>query len=153
MRALARFLLSAALVPAAAVPAAAQSRTAHTTAAVTLRSAPSSRARAVAQVPRARTVRVDACSRAWCAVAYGRARGYVPERYLHAGGQAVAEPLAPSAGRGYVNSRGNWVPSPRRSADGRPPPGASAHCRDGTYSFSQSRRGTCSHHGGVAEWL
>jgi hypothetical protein len=24
---------------------------------------------------------------------------------------------------------------------------------DGTYSFSQSRRGTCSHHGGVAKWL
>ena len=30
------------------------------------------------------------------------------------------------------------------------PAGASAQCRDGTYSFSQSRRGTCSHHGGVA---
>lgn len=33
------------------------------------------------------------------------------------------------------------------------PPGASAICRDGTYSFSQSRSGTCSHHGGVARWL
>ena len=33
------------------------------------------------------------------------------------------------------------------------PAGASARCRDGTYSFSQSRQGTCSHHGGVAEWL
>jgi hypothetical protein len=33
------------------------------------------------------------------------------------------------------------------------PAGASAKCRDGTYSFSQSRRGTCSRHGGVAEWL
>ncbi|MEN9557829.1 MAG: hypothetical protein RL141_198 [Candidatus Parcubacteria bacterium] len=30
--------------------------------------------------------------------------------------------------------------------------GASARCEDGTYSFSESRRGTCSHHGGVAEW-
>lgn len=26
-------------------------------------------------------------------------------------------------------------------------------CRDGTYSFSQHRAGTCSHHGGVARWL
>jgi hypothetical protein len=25
-------------------------------------------------------------------------------------------------------------------------------CADGTYSFSQHRRGTCSHHGGVARW-
>jgi hypothetical protein len=33
------------------------------------------------------------------------------------------------------------------------PAGASAVCRDGTYSFSQSRSGTCSHHGGVARWL
>ncbi len=34
-----------------------------------------------------------------------------------------------------------------------PPPGATAKCRDGTYSFSQHRSGTCSHHGGVAVWL
>jgi hypothetical protein len=33
------------------------------------------------------------------------------------------------------------------------PPGATARCRDGTYSFSQHRSGTCSHHGGVARWL
>jgi hypothetical protein len=33
------------------------------------------------------------------------------------------------------------------------PAGASAKCRDGTYSFSQHRRGTCSHHGGVGSWL
>ena len=33
------------------------------------------------------------------------------------------------------------------------PAGATALCRDGTYSFSRSRRGTCSHHGGVKKWL
>ena len=33
------------------------------------------------------------------------------------------------------------------------PIGASARCVDGSYSFSEHRRGTCSHHGGVAEWL
>lgn len=32
------------------------------------------------------------------------------------------------------------------------PAGASARCRDGSLSYSQSRRGTCSHHGGVAVW-
>lgn len=30
--------------------------------------------------------------------------------------------------------------------------GASARCRDGSLSYSAHRRGTCSHHGGVAEW-
>ena len=33
------------------------------------------------------------------------------------------------------------------------PNGATARCRDGTYSFSKHRSGTCSHHGGVATWL
>lgn len=51
----------------------------------------------------------------------------------------------------YINSQGNKVHSPAYS--NTVPDGASAICRDGTYSFSQSRRGTCSHHGGVAQWL
>jgi len=33
------------------------------------------------------------------------------------------------------------------------PSGATAECRDGTYSYSQHRQGTCSRHGGVAQWL
>ena len=51
----------------------------------------------------------------------------------------------------YTNSAGNQVHSPAYAPS--IPAGASAQCRDGTYSFSQSRRGTCSHHGGVARWL
>jgi hypothetical protein len=53
----------------------------------------------------------------------------------------------------YINSQGNTVHSPSKSISGKVPAGASAKCRDGSYSFSQSRRGTCSHHGGVGEWL
>ncbi len=53
----------------------------------------------------------------------------------------------------YTNSRGNRVHSPAYTEDGSVPSGATARCRDGTYSFSQNRRGTCSHHGGVAQWL
>ena len=33
------------------------------------------------------------------------------------------------------------------------PVGATAQCRDGTYSYSQTRSGTCSRHGGVSSWL
>ncbi|MCE9642973.1 MAG: DUF3761 domain-containing protein [Candidatus Andersenbacteria bacterium] len=51
----------------------------------------------------------------------------------------------------YVNSSGNEVHSPAYSET--VPVGASAQCRDGSYSFSAHRNGTCSHHGGVAEWL
>jgi hypothetical protein len=52
----------------------------------------------------------------------------------------------------YVNAAGNTVCRPVESPSG-PPAGASAECSDGTYSFSESRSGTCSHHGGVANWL
>jgi hypothetical protein len=33
------------------------------------------------------------------------------------------------------------------------PPTATAICADGTYSFSRRKRGVCSRHGGVAQWL
>jgi len=51
----------------------------------------------------------------------------------------------------YINSEGNKVHSPAYSNSF--PSGASAICGDGTSSFFQSSRGTCSHHGGVAQWL
>jgi hypothetical protein len=57
-----------------------------------------------------------------------------------------------SCGAGtYTNVDGNCISGPVDSPSG-PPPGASARCGDGTYSFSQHRSGTCSHHGGVATW-
>ncbi len=52
----------------------------------------------------------------------------------------------------YRNRDGDEVHSPAHTKDGRVPDGASAKCRDGSYSFSRHRSGTCSHHGGVAEW-
>jgi len=51
----------------------------------------------------------------------------------------------------YENSAGNIVCKPYESPT--QPAGATAQCEDGTYSFSESRSGTCSHHGGVAVWL
>lgn len=51
----------------------------------------------------------------------------------------------------YTNSEGKRVHSPAFSDT--VPAGATAQCRDGSYSFSQNRRGTCSHHGGVRRWL
>ena len=52
----------------------------------------------------------------------------------------------------YKNSDGSTVHSPAYYRNGVPA-GASAQCSDGTYSFSQHRQGTCSHHGGVAKWF
>jgi hypothetical protein len=54
--------------------------------------------------------------------------------------------------RHYTNSDGQQVHSPAYSSGGVPA-GATALCGDGTFSFSQHRSGTCSHHGGVAKWF
>lgn len=67
------------------------------------------------------------------------------------GSLAPADEPMVSSGDGYIDSEGHHVDSPTYAPSA--PPGASAQCRDGTYSFSHSRRGTCSHHGGVAQWL
>ena len=53
----------------------------------------------------------------------------------------------------YSNVNGNTIHSPAYSNTNAVPSGASAQCGDGTYSFSQNHRGTCSHHGGVSQWL
>jgi hypothetical protein len=50
----------------------------------------------------------------------------------------------------YTNTDGIKVQSPIQSDT--KPAGASAKCRDGSYSFSLHRSGTCSGHGGVAQW-
>jgi len=50
-----------------------------------------------------------------------------------------------------TNRDGERVQSPTYSKT--IPAGATAQCRDGTYSFSRHHQGTCSHHGGVARWL
>lgn len=39
------------------------------------------------------------------------------------------------------------------SGDTTIPEGVTAICKDGTYSYSQHRSGTCSGHGGVAQWI
>ena len=91
------------------------------------------------------------CDCKWIPVSYNGHIGYVSTKYLskYKVKANKAVPLEPI--RHYTNSRGRRVQSPTRYSNA--PAGATALCRDGTYSFSQSRRGTCSHHGGVAKWL
>jgi hypothetical protein len=69
--------------------------------------------------------------------------------------------LAPTAAAGpqcgdrpdYVASSGDCVHDPESAST--PPPGATARCRDGDYSFSEHpySGGTCHGHGGVAQIL
>ena len=142
--------LLAVCLSASALAAQAQlaNTTAYTTAAVTVRARPDARAKSVARLAAESPVQVSACDNGWCQIAVNGIAGYLPRLSLS------EQPNGSfTQGHGYTNSQGNRVQSPTRTPDNQPPAGASAQCRDGTFSFSQSRRGTCSHHGGVAKWL
>lgn len=43
-------------------------------------------------------------------------------------------------------------PAAAAVANGKGPGGATARCKDNSYSHSASRTGTCAGHGGVAQW-
>lgn len=117
-------------------------------------------------IPRGTAVTIDEdCDCKWVPVEYNGYVGYISTKYLsntparktykHRIGTSVRKGRYSSYNRSgglryYTNSYGNRVQSP--TYYNSRPAGATALCRDGTYSFSQSRRGTCSHHGGVARW-
>jgi hypothetical protein len=63
---------------------------------------------------------------------------------------------APGSCGYYTNSLGHAVPRPCGDWHSQtPPPGSSAQCGDGTYSYSEHpyASGTCSHHGGVVNHI
>jgi hypothetical protein len=51
----------------------------------------------------------------------------------------------------YTNSKGEKIKSPAPAAT--VPADATAACKDGTYSFSKQKSGTCNGHKGVKKWL
>ena len=68
---------------------------------------------------------------------------------LRLAGQHVSHPATIACRRGYYkNVSGHCIRRPSHD-----PAGATAKCRDGTYSYSEHASGTCSHHGGVARWI
>src|SRR5690348_10100065 len=74
-----------------------------------------------------------------------------PQPIQQAQSQQAAQPTVDTGY--YINSSGQKVHRPEHTQGNAAPAGATAQCRDGTFSFSQHHRGTCSHHGGVAQWL
>lgn len=100
----------------------------------------------------------------WLRVTYNGQTGYISTKYLSQQKVLTAKvstnnyswssqsSSSYNSNNGYYrNCDGNWIPRPQYS--NTQPSGATAICRDGTYSFSAHRRGTCSHHGGVKVWL
>ena len=64
----------------------------------------------------------------------------------------LTPPVAIASPNGCPNAGGiACVPGPTQAP--RAPQGATAVCRDGTYSFSRHRASACSKNGGVSQWL
>jgi hypothetical protein len=75
-------------------------------------------------------------------------------------GSATPAPAAPAApapaaasAAPAAKSASTTKSAPTATAGNTDPTGATAKCKDGTYSKSQHHSGTCSSHGGVADWL
>lgn len=131
--------------------------------ALNLRYGPGTNYGVITVLPRGTAVTIDEdCDCKWVPVSYGSYIGYLRTSYLskhkvnsstyrstrHNHKRSYASKH--SGTRYYTNTYGNRIQSP--TYYNSKPAGATALCRDGTYSFSQSRRGTCSHHGGVERW-
>ena len=80
---------------------------AYTTTIVTVRAKPFANAQGLGRVDAAAPVRLYTCSAGWCSIATGRLSGYVLQEYL----TSQPSPVTQRTGPGYVNSRGEWVPS------------------------------------------
>ncbi|WP_156688059.1 DUF3761 domain-containing protein [Mycobacterium sp. Marseille-P9652] len=78
--------------------------------------------------------------------------------YKNSDGQCIPHPSPGQPSNGTPGLPANGVPGlvgsdgPATGPSG-PPPGATARCRDGDYSYSTHHTGTCSGHGGVSQWL
>ncbi|MDR2557160.1 MAG: DUF3761 domain-containing protein [Bacteroidales bacterium] len=116
-----------------------------------LREEPNISSKVLTTLPKWTEVKMEEdCKCEWIRVSYDGNIGYVFSKYL-TNSKQIDESSTSSNVKYYTNSRGEKVQSPIYS--NVPPKGATALCRDGTYSFSRNRRGTCSHHGGVSKWL
>jgi len=67
---------------------------------------------------------------------------------------AAPAPASSEAASKAVPAASKAAPAAKSAASGNTDPtGATAKCKDGTYSKSKHHKGSCSHHGGVAEFL
>ena len=138
------------------------SQKATTISSVHLRMEANTASQSKAVLPKNSVVTIQDSTEGWYLVNYNGRVGFVNSGYLiqtnekgtdnyQQSSRQIRHPTSNTQIRYYTNADGNRIQSPTKYD--AVPEGATAVCRDGTYSFSRNRRGTCSHHGGVAKWL
>ena len=138
----------------------------YVTANLNLRYGPGTNYGIITTLPKGTPVTIEEdCDCKWVPVEYCGYIGYISTKYLSCNAprkelkrerqiqpyQHITYSSPRRDVRHYTNVDGYSVQSPTYYSS--VPAGATALCRDGTYSFRRNRRGTCSHHGGVAKWL
>jgi hypothetical protein len=67
--------------------------------------------------------------------------------------ESASPAAAPAPASSAAASKAAPAGKAAATAGNTDPTGATAKCKDGTYSKSKHHKGSCSHHGGVAEFL
>lgn len=115
-----------------------------------LRQTPASSGSVVQTLQRGASVEVIKQKGAWFFVSSGASKGWIHGNTIRLENQTVsAIPKTDSKNTTYKSTSKT---DSKTGGENSNPPGATAKCRDGSLSYSQHRRGTCSHHGGVAIW-
>lgn len=77
----------------------------------------------------------------------------VPTRRASTASVTPAMPAQPAPTRSAATPRAPAAATSAAHASNTDPAGATAQCKDGTYSHATNRRGACARHQGVAKWL
>lgn len=102
-------------------------------------------------LPIAASVEVIRQKGAWFYVSYGTVKGWMHGNSIRydSPNNSLTETSSTPKNDSKTSTDKEYKPSTIEKSDSS---GATAKCRDGTLNFSAHRRGTCSHHGGVAVW-
>ena len=144
-----RHLMMTVLLVATVLSISAQTRYVKTT--LNLRYGPGTNYGVQMVIPKGTVVTIDEeCDCKWVPVSYRGKVGYLRTSYLSKRRVSTTKRVRSNAVYSYAKRRSHSYRRKVRSYN--PGGGATALCNDGTYSYSANHRGTCSHHGGVAEW-
>ncbi|MGL5016486.1 MAG: DUF3761 domain-containing protein [Bacteroidales bacterium] len=130
----------------------------YSSANLNLRSGPGTYYSVMSTIPSGKSVSIiEYANQYWAKIEYKGQIGYVSIKYLVRSKTINASKRSNSSLYNNGNSARGSCSSSRKvksnTDDILAPANATALCRDGTYSYSKNRRGTCSHHGGVSKWL